>query len=717
MTKMELARVVILLGILDSFITLSLSSTDCGSPKHVENSTPILETRSDTYPLGTEITYRCNVGYVGFVRYWCRSGRWQEEVSSAKCRLKSCGSPGDILHGSFHLVRGVDLVFGSRIEYECAEGYQLVGRRNYSNCEVSGWSGIVPFCEVNKCPSVRKPENGKIVGFNVFELNQDFPFGSMLNFECNNPELIIDGAREIYCMKNKSWSHAVPKCKELQCNKPNLENGKVQTHKEIFKAFDQLNYRCNDGFKPGGDLVTTCDRFGWSPVPSCTPIICRKATIEHGEFKGENRMYSHQESVEYTCDNYERTGGGRIRCTAQGWHPIPACPEITCTRPGGRIQLTPYQWRYRLQQDVQYRCARRGSRHRSRCTVNGWHPAIVCPDDPCQRPEINNAVSFYRRQYRHGESLQVNCAHGFKLQGDATIQCRDAEWTFDRSFPACNELGCVEPPTIDNGDFNPKKTRYDQNEVVSYACLEGYYLSGESSLRCDSNGWPDTPKCINMQSRCSDPHPTVEHGITTNKASYKVSYKCRHGYIIDGSEVVICDGGKWSQPPTCSFPPDPELGCDEMPPPLKDGDILDFLVPPILPGQVVTYQCQDYYVLKGNKKVTCSGGKWSKPPQCLVPCILTQEDFNKNSLSLMWRIEKGIDVKHGGVLEFKCSQGFQVEPPARRYCQNGTMEIPKCISDEKKLCFNVANSYCSMRAIREICFQYNIRHMIVDQQG
>ncbi|XP_078263866.1 coagulation factor XIII B chain-like isoform X1 [Rhinoraja longicauda] len=558
-------------------------------------------------------------------------------------------------------------------------------------------------CQDDPC---QPPEINNAVSFH----RRQYRHGESIQVQCAL-RFKLQGDATIRCSDGEwTFGRSFPACIELQCNKPNLENGKVQTHKEIFKAFDQLNYRCNDGFKPGGDLVTTCDRFGWSPVPSCTPIICRKATIEHGEFKGENRMYFHQESVEYTCDvNYERTGDGRIRCTAQGWHPIPACPEITCTRPGGRIQLSPYEWRYRLQQDVQYRCASRGSRHRSRCTVNGWHPAIVCHNDPCQHPEINNAVSFHGRQYRHGESLQVNCAHGFKLQGDATIQCRDAEWTFDRSFPACNELGCVEPPTIDNGDFNPKKTRYDQNEVVSYACLEGYYLFGESSLRCGSIGWPDTPKCINMQSRCSDPHPTVEHGITTTKASYKVSYQCRDGYIMEGSEVVICDGGKWSHPPTCSFPPDPELGCEEMPPPLKDGDILDFLVPPFLPDQVVTYQCQDYYVLKGNKKVTCSGGKWSKPPQCLVPCILTQEDFNKNSLSLRWKIEKGADVKHGDALEFECSQGLQVEPPARRYCQNGTIEIPKCISDDTRSCSALDYFDCPTCTRDEICIHYNIR--------
>lgn len=58
-----------------------------------------------------------------------------------------------------------------------------------------------------------------------------------------------------------------------------------------------------------------------------------------------------------------------------------------------------------------------------------------------------------------------------------------------------------------------------------------------------------------MQSVCMDHYPLVEHGFINTERSYKLSYECHAGYNMEGSEVVICSDGKWSQPPTCSAPP------------------------------------------------------------------------------------------------------------------------------------------------------------------
>ncbi|XP_055486884.1 complement factor H-related protein 1-like isoform X1 [Leucoraja erinacea] len=339
--------------------------------------------------------------------------------------------------------------------------------------------------------------------------------------------------------------------------------------------------------------------------------------------------------------------------------------------------------------------------------------------------------------------------------------------------PACIELGCVKPPTIEMGIFVLKRQDIIRMKWWLTLALKDIIFFGESSLRCGPIGWPDPPKCIDMQSVCMDHYPLVEHGFINTEMSYKASYECQAGYNMEGSEVVICSDGKWSQPPTCSAPPDPkqgciemppplkdgdilgfdsppfrpgqivtyqcqdyyimegnervtcsggkwsksprcldpEQGCDVMPPPLKDGDILEFTSPPFRPGQTVTYQCQDYYILDGNKHVTCSGGNWSKSPRCLAPCILTQEDFDKNSLSLKWKIKKRIYIKHGDAIEFKCPRGFQVEPPGKQVCQNGKMEIPKCISDDSISCIAFDYFDCPTCARDEICIHYNIRNI------
>ncbi|XP_055498392.1 complement factor H-like isoform X2 [Leucoraja erinacea] len=503
----------------------------------------------------------------------------------------------------------------------------------------------------------------------------------------------------------------------------------------------------------------------------CQDDPCQRPEIDNA-VPSRKHQFQNGETFQIHCTHgYKLQGDATIECTDGEWQierSIPACIEITCPRPQINIELRPNEWRYQLQAQVGYRC-RNGMTYWSRCTRNGWEPAIICRSDPCQRPEIDNAVPSRKHRFQNEEIFRVRCSHGYKLQGDATIKCTGGEWQIERSFPACIELGCVKPPTIENGDFRPKKARYHQDEVVAYSCLEGYYLFGESSLRCGpigwpdppkcielgcvkpptiengdfrpkkaryhqdevvaysclegyylfgesslrcgSIGWPDPPKCIDMQSVCMDHYPLVEHGFINTETSYKVSYECHAGYYMEGSEVVICSDGKWSQPPTCSAPPDPKQGCIEMPPPLKDGDILGFDFPPFRPGQTVTYQCQDYYIMEGNERVTCSGGKWSKSPRCLAPCILTQEDFDKNSLSLKWKIKKRIYIKHGDAIEFKCPRGFQVEPPGKQVCQNGKMEIPKCISDDSISCIAFDYFDCPTCARDEICIHYNIRNI------
>ncbi|XP_059839514.1 complement factor H-like [Hypanus sabinus] len=246
------------------------SASECSQPERIKNATPRLSTRNNRYPHNSFVTYQCDSGYVGILRYMCVDGQWIKDNPDLTCSLKRCGTPEDILHGSFKLIQGEDLVFGARIEYTCDEGYQLVGTRNYSDCELSGWSGRAPYCEVKTCPPVNNPENGRIAEPGFFDNDHDYPFGSFLRFECNSPDLEIHGASQIYCLENGTWSNPVPKCKELKCKRPDIPNANVKTKHEEFRHLEQLSYTCNRNYKPSGLRSTTCTQTGWNPPPLCT---------------------------------------------------------------------------------------------------------------------------------------------------------------------------------------------------------------------------------------------------------------------------------------------------------------------------------------------------------------------------------------------------------------------------------------------------------------
>ncbi|XP_069793974.1 complement factor H-like [Narcine bancroftii] len=702
---MELRHFVILLNLFVNFA--SVNGLECGQLPHVENGLPLLDSPKNVFEEGTTINFKCMPGYVGHLQYICKDGKWKNKRPKLTCNLKPCGAPGDILHGTFHLIIGDDMVFGARIQYECDEGYQLVGERNYSDCEITGWSGSDPFCEVKSCPPVKNPENGNIIGPEIFDLDQDYPYGSVLKFECNSPALEIKGATEIYCLENRTWSNPVPKCKELECKKPRISNGIVKTDGEVFRYLNEIQYQCNRNHKPIGLQSSTCGQFGWSPQPFCTAITCTITTIENGRFEASRMIFAYQETVKYTCDeNYRASGSNIVQCEAEGWVPAPYCAEPICVIPNIHVRIFPKRWTYAINEILNFMCPN-ANWVKTICTANSWEPPIKC-FGPCSPPSIRNSVPSQKKLYNNEESLVVRCDRGYRLRGDEKITCKDGEWSIHRSWPECIRDGCEAPPATVNGRFHPVLENYAEYQQVTYLCQTGYELYGQSHLQCRSKGWPDPPLCIDKKARCRVPTPMVDHGFIISHKGYQLIYACHAGYELEGSDVVVCVNGNWSEPPTCNFPSDPTKSC-WRPPTIEHGDTMEMLSPSYKFGDKIQYQCQNYYVLDGNSEIICLGNRWSKPPRCLAPCILTKEDFEKNKILMKWKINQKIDVKHGDRLEFTCLHGFHIEPPSKRYCRDGKMELPQCLSEERKICSSLEYFSCNSCRGDEICVEYNFR--------
>uniref|UniRef100_A0A8C8YPD3 Sushi domain-containing protein n=1 Tax=Prolemur simus TaxID=1328070 RepID=A0A8C8YPD3_PROSS len=117
------------------------------------------------------------------------------------------------------------------------------------------------------------------------------------------------------------------------------------------------------------------------------------------------------------------------------------------------------------------------------------------------------------------------------------------------------------------------------------------------------------------------------------------------------------------------------------PPAIDNGDITSFPLRAYAPGWTVEYQCQNLYLLQGNKRVTCRNGQWSEPPKCLEACVISEEIMDKYNITLRWREQQKLYVKTGERVEFVCKYRYHGAPasqPFRTTCQEGKLMYPSC---------------------------------------
>ncbi|CAO2637122.1 Complement factor H [Lemmus lemmus] len=620
---------------------------DCKGPPPKENTEILTGSWSDqSYPENTQATYKCRPGYrtLGTIVKVCRRGEWVPLHPSRRCRKKPCGHPGDTPFGSFRLAVGTGFEFGAKVVYTCNEGYQLLGEIDYRECDADGWVNDIPLCEVVKCLPVTDPENGRIVSGAV-ELDQEYSFGHVLRFECN-AGFKVEGQKEMHCSDNGRWSNEKPRCVEISCTAPKVENGDALSHKLSYKENERFQYRCHQGFvyRERGDAI--CTASGWSSQPSCEEKTCPPPSIENGDFKPYRIKHRAGDEIKYTCEDgfSPATRQNVIKCTSTGWIPYPRCTFQPCDFPeikngeldgGERIK---YYFPVETGRSFYYRCnqefvtSSRTYWDSIRCTAQGWEPAV-----PCRR-----LCYIYH---------------------------------------------------IENGVVLGNKGTYIQDQSVRVQCYSGYSLpNGQDTVTCTEDGWSPQPKCIpvSKDNSCENP-PHVGNATILTRARTKyqsgarVRYQCNRPFQLFGEVEVMCKNGIWTEPPKCK---DPRGKCGP-PPPIKNGDITSFRLQVYAPSSSVEYQCQSVYKLQGNKKITCRNGEWSEPPKCLNACVVSEEIMERHNMTLKWKEKQKLYVPSSDYVEFTCKFGYEMatrSPPLRAMCTDGYINYPSCT---KKWIFSI----------------------------
>lgn len=310
-----------------------------------------------------------------------------------------------------------------------------------------------------------------------------------------------------------------------------------------------------------------------------------------------------------------------------------------------------------------------------------WSSLPRCVGIPCGPPPSIplGIVSHELESYQYGEEVTYNCSEGFGIDGPAFIKCVGGEWS---EPPKCIKTDCDNLPTFEIAKPTEKKKKsYRSGEQVTFRCPPPYRMDGSEIVTCVNTKWIGQPVCKD-NSCVNPPHVPNATILTRHKTKYpsgdKVRYDCNKPFELFGEVEVMCQNGIWTEPPKCKD----STGKCGPPPPIDNGDITSLSLPVYAPLSSVEYQCQNYYLLKGNKIVTCRNGKWSQPPTCLHACVIPEDIMAKHNIVLRWRENAKIYSQSGENIEFMCKPGyrkFRGSPPFRTKCIEGRINYPTCV--------------------------------------
>ncbi|KAK1329367.1 hypothetical protein QTO34_011551 [Cnephaeus nilssonii] len=439
---------------------------------------------------------------------------------------RKCSNPGELRNGE--VILKPDYSFGSHIEFNCLEGYVLIGPTT-SYCEIRdrtvGWSHDFPKCVIAHCKAPPSISNGKHnAGY-----EDAYPYGSSVTYSCN-PSFSMVGDASISCtVENKTkgvWSPSPPTCKTI-CStwKDRLGFGHTYTYK------DSVTFECNKGFVLNGSESIRCGADNnWNPPPPiCEIYSCTNLPdIPHASWDTYNPRLSTKDErydvgtvLRYRCHPGYKIAGNKPRTvTCQRnleWTPHAECEEVCCPVP-----------------DLKH----------GKITSRGQ-----------QRKALANKCEFF-----YGDSISYSC--GERRNSEASCQ---GDGTWSPETPTCGE-SCYYPPVIDHGrhKLTTHTFSFSPNEV-KYECDKGYILVGNPTLSCSSSRWSGPPP----QCKALCPTPEIEHGnLLVDKDQFveteNVTIQCDSGYAVVGPQNITCleDRTWYPEVPKCEWVV--PAGCEQV---------------------------------------------------------------------------------------------------------------------------------------------------------
>ncbi|KAK3574905.1 hypothetical protein QTP86_018370 [Hemibagrus guttatus] len=349
----------------------------------------------NNFPNGSVISLECAIGYEvdkGSSTITCVGGEWSHQELT--CKMVTCGKPPEIPNSVIVSDHKKEIMeFEDVIEYDCVDGYTLVGNASVV-CQENGKYSSLPQCK-DECPKPVLKEN--LVLSDSALLKNNFPNGSVISLECAIGYEVDKGSSTITCVGGE-WSHQELTCKMVTCGKPpEIPNSVIVSDrkKEIMEFEDVIEYDCEDGYTLVGNASVVCQENGkYSSLPQCKVVTCGKPPeIPNSVIVSDRKkeIMEFEDVIEYDCeDGYTLVGNASVVCQENGkYSSLPQCKVVTCGKP----------------------------------------------------PEIPNSVIVSDRKkeiMEFEDVIEYDCVDGYTLVGNASVVCQEnGKYS---SLPQCKEI-------------------------------------------------------------------------------------------------------------------------------------------------------------------------------------------------------------------------------------------------------------------------------------
>ncbi|KAM6456867.1 P-selectin [Liasis olivaceus] len=263
------------------------------------------------------------------------SGEWTAPApvcQAAKCPFLHRPANGHLkcLHPHSHFA------YGSRCNFSCNAGFQLVGLATLECTALGNWTQEIPYCKAVQCPPLKTPENGKENCSNTYG---HFAYYSSCIFSCNSG-FELAGSEKLNCTDQGNWTGETPVCEALKC--PELhapKNGQLKCSHPYgnFTYNASCVFSCDTGFIKIGSKRLNCMATGeWTgSAPLCKAIKCpplRETENMKKNCSHPQGSFSYSSACRFYCtEGFILNGTSRMQCQPDGrWSAeMPACQEST----------------------------------------------------------------------------------------------------------------------------------------------------------------------------------------------------------------------------------------------------------------------------------------------------------------------------------------------------------------------------------------------------
>ncbi|GFY74338.1 sushi, von Willebrand factor type A, EGF and pentraxin domain-containing protein 1 [Trichonephila inaurata madagascariensis] len=263
--------------------------------------------------------------------------------------------------------------------------------------------------------------------------------------------------------------------------------------------------------------------------------------------------------------------------------------------------------------------------------TNEWSPLPLCNyRSQCARQQLPAQVRFINTKCKQSTAprCKVGCnvraasrASNFSIRGllfvkDAECKssglwhglpnCEEAKKIFSKKFG--EKLECPKPKLPKNSVL-VSKCSPAEGSVCHYKCKEGFFSTGNNTIRCFMKRWIRESICKPIL--CPPLPKTFHHDITCRRTiGSNCDLQCKDG-TLDGNSTVTCYvSGKWSTFPTCSSS---FKNCTRTISPyisfVQDCSFQD--------DAKCQIRCPENFALVGRNFIKCEKGTWKNIPQCI----------------------------------------------------------------------------------------------------